>query len=165
LSNFKTSYILTKNEILFLFGCFPDVVPTDPARYVIETYLSDCSAPQAAVEGLVYKKLAKKTYEKIVLEPVVDLLVKSALSSKTLWIADFPDIEGSVLVLRSDEMCFHIRRYPLISDAWKITPYQKKEHMSGEFEGLTLIKATRIDKDGKQEIMDNDSWMEDSILI
>jgi len=159
MSSFKTSYILNKNEAMFLLGSFREAAPSRPALYIIETYLRDSDMPQAAVEGLLYKKLAKKSFGEIVLEPVVDLLVRSALSSEALWVADFEEADGAVLILESKDIYLHIRRYPHISDAWKITPYQSKRLLSGEFEGLTILKAVRIDLNGNREILDRASWV------
>ena len=161
---FKTSYILTKYEILFLYSCISDTVPSPPAQYILSRYLTDSLAPQEAVEGLVYKKLAKKLSGRIVLEPVVDLLMRSALHSDTLWIAECGGIENFVLLLRSDDIYIHIRRYQHISDAWKITPYQSRNALLGEFDGLNIAKVIRIGSGSSRKVFKAEnsmSWIED----
>ena len=139
-----------------------DVMPSFPAQYVIDRYLSDSEASQDALEGLLYKKLARESSGEVVIEPVVDFLVRSALSSDMLWIVRCADTDSPALILRAEGVYMHIRRYPHITDAWRITPYQNKELLLEEFDEQTVLAAMRIDKNGDQELIDitNDSWME-----
>ena len=148
MDSLKTSYILNKYEILLLFNSIPDIEPSGPARFIIDRYLSDNVMSLDAVEGLVYKKLAKKLPGGIVIEPVVDYLMRSALSSDLLWIVGCADADDPDLVLKTGEMYLHIRKYPHISDSWRITPYQSKELMLGEFDGQTILEVNQIDKNG-----------------
>ena len=151
----KASYILNKCEILFLINSITDIPRSCPAQYLLDQYLGDSVVSQDVAEGLVYKKLAKKSSGKIILEPVIDLLVRYALSSDTLWIVKCADINEDILVLKCAKFYLHVRRYPYISDTWKITPYQSKDSLSGEFDGLIVLNIKCVDKH------ENNTWIED----
>ena len=153
MNSFKTSYIFTKQEIQFLFRSISGVTPSCPARYILSQYLSDSFSSQEAIEGLVYKKLARKSPGKIVLEPVVDLLARSALSSDTLWIVEFSEVSKPLLLLRSKDIDLRIQHYPYIPSTWKITPYQSKDAFLTEFDELTVTCIIQISKDGTQQLI------------
>ncbi len=164
MNSFKTSYILTKCEILFLLSKIPNITPSNLAQHLLSQYLSNSIGSQDAVEGLVYKKLVRKSSWEIVLEPVVDLLARLALSADTLWIAECLGIANSVLVLKAKDIYLYVQRYPHIANAWKITPYQSKDALLGEFDELTVTEVMRIGKDGLQQplkVNDNISWIKD----
>jgi len=165
LNNFKASYILNKCEILFLLNGIKDVAPSHTARHIISQYLTDSVVLQEVIDSLVYKKLVTQISGQIVLEPIVDLLVRSVLSSDMLWIIQCAEDKGSVLVLKAEEIYLYIRRYPHIDGAWKITPYQSKETLLCEFDGLTVEGVELIDADGKQQTLkvdEGNSWLEDT---
>ena len=150
MDSFKTSYILTKNELLFLLSSIRDVKPSHAVQYIINQFLSDSIASQDAVEGLVYKKLANKAYGKVVLEPVIDLLARSMLTSDSIWVIECDITPSPVVILKTEDMYLYVSCYTHISDAWKITPYQTKDALRGETNDLSILSVTLIDKNGTQ---------------
>ena len=163
MNSVKASYILEVFEMLFLIGSAADLTPSLPTQYLINQYLPDNFSPQDVEEGLVNKRLAKKTNGNITLEPVVDLLVRSALSSDTIWVVKCGGIDEPVFVLKADDIFLHIMRYPHISNAWKITPYKNKETLLGEFDVMAISEVRRVNKHGEQRFLDTDEknrWIE-----
>ena len=150
MNNFKASYILDENEILFLINNHPDFKPSHPAQYLIKHYMPDYAASEGVVEGLVNKNLAKIVYGNIVIEPVIDFLAKSVLLSNALWIIESRENDWPVFVLRSQNIYLHIRRYPLIANSWKITPHQNKDALLDEFIGQEISAINRVDINGTQ---------------
>ena len=104
-----------------------------------------------AVNGLIYKNLARKVSGSLVLAPVVTLLVETILSSDALWIISSDEARETVFVLKSNKLALHIQRYAHIPNTWKITPYQSIELLSEEFRGEVITSAIRIDKNGAQK--------------
>lgn len=193
MSGFKASYILSGPELLYLFNV-ARISPSRPAQYFIDWYLRDGGGAGAdtapgnsnetvldaggvdlpsgrsyepaldAAEGLVFKKLAVKSSGAVILEPVVDLLVRSALTSDTMWIVKRPDGGDADLILKSAGIYLLIMRYPRIPDAWRVTPYPGKAQLFEDFDGFAATEACRIDSEGKRVPLDitGGSWMEDS---
>lgn len=162
MNRFKASYILNKCELLLLLSCIPDITPSAPAKYLLDHYLKDSVASQDAVEGLVYKNLAKKADGEIVIEPVVDMLVRAALSTEALWVATTKS--DSLFILHSKELYLLASRYPHISDTWKITPYQTANALRDELGVQTFVEIQAIDSDGLQLIVvpdDIHSWLKE----
>ena len=149
--------------MLYLTGSAADVTPSCPAQYIMSQYLPDSFSPQYVEEGLVYKGLAKKSRGNITLEPVIDLLVRLALSSDTIWVVKCGDNDELVFVLNANDIYLHVTRYPHISDAWKITPHKNKEALLDEFDGLAISEVRRVNKNGEQQILntgEKKSWIE-----
>ena len=165
MDSFKASYILDENEILFLLDSMQDILPSVPVQYMLDQYQHENTAPLNAEEGLVYKKLAKKASGKVVLEPVVDMLARSALSSEALWIIEFGDTVEPEIVLKSKNIYLHIKRYPHISKAWKITPHREKNTLLNEFEGQKVSEVSHIDRYGLRKfesVSEIKLWIEDN---
>lgn len=165
MDSFKTSYILTKDEMLYLLSSLRDVRPSHPAQYIINQYLSSVAVTQGAIEGLIYKKLVNKSSEKTVLEPVIDLFVRAALSSESIWIVECSDIKSPVLIIKTRDMYLYISCYTHISDAWKVTPYQTKDVLLSELGYLNILTVTFIDKNGIRHQFNggNNTFLEESI--
>ncbi|HWQ79800.1 MAG TPA: hypothetical protein VN381_13325 [Anaerovoracaceae bacterium] len=99
----------------------------------------DTASTQDAAESLVYKKLAKRVSGGIVTEPVMALIIRAMLSADKLWnlTADKTD---AVLILRSKDMFLMIRKYPLIKDTLKISPYKNEEKLAEELADFQYLK-------------------------
>ena len=146
MKSFKTSFILDKNELQLLLSGRPEATSSAAAKYLLEKHFTNAEIPQYtidqhltdaeisrdAIEGLIYKDLARITDGKIIVEPVVDVLVTAALSADTIWIIKHNRDNISKLILRSKELCLFVEAYPRIRDAWKITPYQTLETLKEE---------------------------------
>ena len=138
--------------MLFLLSSFPKLVPSLPAKYMMEHCLSGHATPPA-VEGLVYKKLAKKTLGAIVLEPVIDYLMRSVLTADTLWIATGDWQADSLLLFKSKDIFLQLQRYPYTIDEWSVTPYPDKDALLIELDGLVFTEVVRIGHDGSRQLI------------
>lgn len=159
----KTSYIFTKPEMLFLLSSVTGISPTYPMKYILNEYLSDSIASQEAVEGLEYKKLIIKLSGRVSLEPVIDLLVRSALSSKKLWIIN-ENTAHLMIILKSKDMFLYIKSYPLINGAWRIAPYKIVAEMLHEFNDTPILSVKIIDDSGEKTCMTSPkdfTWLEE----
>jgi len=163
MSGLKTSYIFTKPEMLFLLSNVHDISPSFPMKYIINEYLSDSVAPQEAIDGLAYKKLISKSSGKVSLEPVTNLLARSALSTRKIWIIDDNDA-NRIIILKSESMFMHIKRYLLIDGAWRIAPYKNVAEITYEFGDIPIKSVKVIDNAGERTYITphNDfSWLEE----
>lgn len=149
----KASFILTKSELLFLLSSIKDVTPSRPAQHIITQYLTDSFELREAVEGMVSKKLAKKVSGSVVIEPIVDLLIKFALTSVSLWVIECSGT--TTFILHSDKIYLCIRRYPHIADSWKFTPYQNSDALLGDFDNKSVSKIEHIDANGTWSLIEN----------
>lgn len=164
MQGYKTSYILYKSEMLFLIDCIPRNQLSFPAKYALNECLTGSTDTHAAVEGLVYKKLASRTAGKISIEPVVELLVRSVLSASKLLIVKCAGMTKSVFILRTKNMFLHVQDYPLIAGAWKITPFQTLAELKDELNGISPIEVNVVDNNEQCYTMkpvDGFLWLED----
>lgn len=162
MNDIKTAYILRRDEALFLLTCVPELRPSAPAMHLLTHCLSDCTVSQEAIEGMVYKKLARKDTDKLVLEPVMDLFARSALTSNRLWFFTDMDEDATALILRSADLFLLIRRYPHIPDSWRITPYQNAQTLRDELLGFSIQQLRAIDSQGTESDISPDghfSWL------
>lgn len=145
----KTSYIFTKPEMLFLLSCIYDVTPTFPMRYMLSEYLSDNIASHDVIDELEYKKMITKNAGKVSLEPVIDLLVRSALLANKLWVIN-ESSDNLQFIMKAKDMFIHIKSYPLIDGTWRITPYKDMVELTREFDELLISTIQLIDDKGNQ---------------
>ena len=164
MNSYKASYILNKHEIQFLLNSITDVPPSMPTHHILSLFEETETHPPEAIDSLLYKKLIKKTQSGVAFEPVVGLLVKSALMSDTLWIIKCTDTTEPIFVFKAKDLYIHIKSYPHIPGAWKVSPYQDSDTLLCEFDGQTISAIKRVDKNGKQQtqaIDENNSWIKD----
>lgn len=159
----KTSYIFTKPEMLFLLSSVTDTSPTYPMKYALNEYFSDSMASQEAVDGLEYKKLINKKSGSVSLEPVIDLLVRSAMSAQKLWIVN-ESVTNLMVILKSEDMFLYIKSYPLINGAWRIAPYKNIQEMMQEFNDIPIFTVRCINGNGDETCkasLNDFKWLEE----
>lgn len=164
MQDYKASYILTKSEMLFLLSSVPEKQSSFPAMYAIDQYLRESVPSQETVESLIGKKLARKAMGSISIEPVVDLLVKSALSAVSLWEIKCAESGVIAVIMRSDALFLLITQYKHIEGNWKITPFQDRGKLLGELDELRFNEVTQVDCGGTQNTIKPDKnylWIEE----
>ena len=149
-SELRTSYILTKHETIYLIGCIRGAEQSPSFNYLYKEFLSDEYPPPETVDGLIEKKLVRKVFGGILLEPVVDFLLRSAVSADAAWI--FEDGNTPVtLVLKLRNFFMLVSSYSHINGSWKIAPYQNIEVLNDDLAFGAVTRAVYIDKNGKPE--------------
>lgn len=161
MQGFKTSYILTKSEALLLLSHNTYIQPTAPVLYILKEYLSDSIETEEAIEGLVFKRLARKDADKLVIEPVIEFLVKSIMTADRLWIVSWVETEKPSLIIRSHSVWLLITHYSLTQGEWKVTPFPNETELIDELEdNLFISDVAVISEDGaKYPIKHDDSFL------
>ena len=93
---------------------------------------------------------------------LIGLLARSAMTAGKLWIVG-RGAEDKMMILRSDEMYLHIKRYPLIADSWRIAPYRTASGLHDEFGGIAVRNVRIIGQQGEEAFIEspNDfAWLE-----
>jgi len=148
----------------FLFNRLGEIIPFIPTQYFLNKHLLGDEVLEESEESLFHKNFARKVAGEIILEPAVDLLVRSLLRANDLWIVECADVEEPVYVLKSRNMYLHIQHYPHMSDAFRVAPYPNKETLFEEFSEITVTDVKHISKDGVQQSLGVDTntfWIED----
>ncbi|HQK34918.1 MAG TPA: hypothetical protein PK074_09345 [Spirochaetales bacterium] len=113
----------------------------------MKKYPVDFIKTEEAVEGLVYKKLARKAAGQLIIEPVIELFIKTMLSADRLWIVSHSDNDKPILIIRGQEIWLLITHYSLNREEWKITPFPDMFRLTDELGNelsnpdITTIKA------------------------
>jgi len=161
---YKTSYILDKSEMLYLLSGFAAAPPLFPAQYILSQYLADGVVGPEAADGLLFKQILSLNDGKLVMEPVVNLMVRAALTADKLWIVG-TEGDKTQFILRSKFMFMYIVEYPLIEGAWKIIPYQKAAEMVDELKAVAITSVNVVDEQERQYELtrrNGFSWLEEN---
>ena len=161
MSEFKTSFILSKCELQFLLYNRPDVIPSAASQYLLKQYLTNGEITQDAIEGLAYKNLIRVSDGTVFFEPVVNVLAKAALSADTIWIAKRKKDIKLVFILRTRELCLFSELYPRIPDSWKIVPYQTLEALKNDIDMRSVGEIIEVTNTGTPRVLSDDevqSW-------
>jgi hypothetical protein len=164
MSNYKTAYLLKLSEIKFVMNCVGDAEPSNPAKYILDNMLPDITVNHEAAESLAYKRLVRKEYGRVVLEPVMELLARSALKTRTIWImksaraaSAFEDNDNTsvyemdnIYILKTADFNLMAYRYPHVPDTWKIIPHKNKKSIIDDLETFSIINLICIDESGKK---------------
>lgn len=164
IKEYKVSYIFTKNEMLFLVSCISNPNISNVAQYLLDKYLTNSIAYEDAIEGLIYKKLAKRSMGTIVIEPVIDFLVRTVLSTNKLWIIKSNKANKSVFIVKAHNLYLHIQSYPIIDGAWKLTPFNNLSEMKKGLINLSDYEVSIIDKSRRLSFIQSAhdlSWLEE----
>ena len=164
---FKASYIINKCEMQFLLNSTLNsdakITASRPAQYILDHYLIGGYSPDDAAASLIYKMLAKKVSGAVVLEPVLSLLVKSVLTSDTLWLAENGNKGETTFFLKSNKLFLLAKKYAYIPHTWTITPYKGIEPLTEDLRGVAFSRITQIDKHGTAQSIPDGGDVQTSI--
>ncbi len=165
MQEFKVSYILTKSEVQLLLSCVVTVKPAFPARYILEESLAGSIWTGDDLESLVSKKMAHKESGKLIIEPVIELIVKSILFMNRLWIVNCMDMSEPILIVGTHHLFLLITHYTPAAETWKITLYPNAAELKKDnHDILSVVQITTISDDGRQQIIKPDgsfNWLEE----
>lgn len=134
------------------------------AKYILDRYLSNNIGSEDAVEGLIYKKLARKSMGIIVIEPVIDFLVRTTLSANKFWEIDSNNTKMSVFVVKANDLYLYVQSYPVIDGTWKVTPFNNLNEIKEELINIFDYEISMVDNNGKRSIIQPThdlSWLEE----